>query len=587
MRALCRHHWGHLVFSKTRMRLPKARQGKPPAPAHGPCAAIAAAQPEREGETLNLFPRARAGIKLDSGVRECAMSTAVRGVKFPFIFIVLVLFAPALAGAQGGSSGTPIEIVPNVRASAQSFALSPDMARLATGEFNGEVKLWDFATGRLLRTFPRHAKSVQDLMFLADGNQILSAAEDMTVKLWDSAAGRLLREVELKSPAEYFWAIKLSPDGKRALTAQTEKGEDSNGLMKLWELDTGRVIRTFRTNAHGIAFSPDGRRVVSQAPSANYACTGQIAVVWDANTGRQLQQLQGHSKCSSIDRVAFSSDVTRLATSASDKVVRLWNLATAKELFAFNHPAYVREIAYSADGAWILTSADDNQVRLWNASSGQLVKSFKRDGFGFTNALAFLPDGKRALSSYTVISGFELWSLPSGEPVRQFGDRRNCCGLAVFMSDSTQVIFGGDKVHRWDAGSGSFIEVLDGFGVGAYTKAFTRDAKHALWWLPDGSLRITEASTGRVLGSLERSLRKEHKHFTGLALSEDGTQVLSSRYDQPVSLWDAKSGTLVRTFARQNIYSVAFSPDGKRALLGDSNGTIELLELSSGRQVWS
>jgi WD40 repeat protein len=73
-----------------------------------------------------------------------------------------------------------------------SVAFSSD-GRLAISESDDGLKLWDVRTGRLLRTFGKPAGGVNSVAFSPDGHTVLSGGVDRTLKLWDTAIGELLR----------------------------------------------------------------------------------------------------------------------------------------------------------------------------------------------------------------------------------------------------------------------------------------------------------------------------------------------------------------------------------------------------------
>src|SRR5207249_2828373 len=75
-----------------------------------------------------------------------------------------------------------------------------------------EVKLWDVATGRCLRTFEGHMGDVKVVRFSADAQLALSGSTDLTMKVWDVASGRCLRTIEAGVGEVY--AACLSADGK-------------------------------------------------------------------------------------------------------------------------------------------------------------------------------------------------------------------------------------------------------------------------------------------------------------------------------------------------------------------------------------
>jgi WD40 repeat protein len=96
-------------------------------------------------------------LRTEVGRREMVQSVVCR-LALAFVLIGLVGFAPASIQAQEAGGPSSVEIVPNVPHSPVSLALSPDRRMLLSGGYDGSVKLWDFATGRLLRTFLGHSQ---------------------------------------------------------------------------------------------------------------------------------------------------------------------------------------------------------------------------------------------------------------------------------------------------------------------------------------------------------------------------------------------------------------------------------------------
>ena len=82
------------------------------------------------------------------------------------------------------SRGIPVRV--------SSVAFSPDGARIASGSDDHTIKLWDAASGRLLRTFEGHSDWVRSVAFSPDGARIASGTDDQTIRLWDAASGALL-----------------------------------------------------------------------------------------------------------------------------------------------------------------------------------------------------------------------------------------------------------------------------------------------------------------------------------------------------------------------------------------------------------
>src|SRR5262249_34532947 len=147
------------------------------------------------------------------------------------------------------------EVVPQVSHSVSSIVFSSDGSHILSGSREPNVKLWDVATGRVLRTFQTNANSVQGVGLSRDGTRALSV--DRAVKLWNAATGELVRTLELSS--DDLYAAALSPDGARVLTG-------GNTTLKLWDADTGTLLNTLEDRSaqvRSLAFSTDGNRAVS------------------------------------------------------------------------------------------------------------------------------------------------------------------------------------------------------------------------------------------------------------------------------------------------------------------------------------
>ncbi|HKB42430.1 MAG TPA: hypothetical protein VKD72_38745 [Gemmataceae bacterium] len=92
------------------------------------------------------------------------------------------------------------------------------------------MKVWDAATGEVIRTLSGHAGYVWGVAFSPGGRYLASASWDSTVKVWDLKAGREV--CTLRGHAGHVWGVAFSPDGKRLASASGYAGK---GEIKVWD----------------------------------------------------------------------------------------------------------------------------------------------------------------------------------------------------------------------------------------------------------------------------------------------------------------------------------------------------------------
>ena len=138
------------------------------------------------------------------------------------------------------------------------------------------------------------------------------------------------------------------------------------------------------------------RRVENLWNLKDYGKPGE-AIVWDAQTGRSLLMLKGHS--AGVSSVAFSPDGTQIITGSWDKTAKVWDTQTGREIRTLTgHTEGVSSVAYSPDSQQVVTGSYDKTVKVWNTQTGQVVLkllTYDPTGIGF---VAFSPDGQRIVA---------------------------------------------------------------------------------------------------------------------------------------------------------------------------------------------
>jgi WD40 repeat protein len=90
--------------------------------------------------------------------------------------------------------------------------------------------------------------------------------------------------------------------------------------------------------------------------------------------------------------VAFSPDGTRIAAASHDQTARIWDAETGKELLTLSgHTSGVLVVAFSPDGQRLVTGSSDGTAKVWDALTGQLLETLP-GGLGEVWGVAFSPD---------------------------------------------------------------------------------------------------------------------------------------------------------------------------------------------------
>jgi RNA polymerase sigma-70 factor (subfamily 1) len=116
-------------------------------------------------------------------------------------------------------------------AESTSVAFSPDGAVLATGRADGQIRLWDTATGQLRGELVGHRMPVHSLTFSPDGKVLASGGEDGTVRLWHLASGREHFTLPAR-PGGSVRMLAFAPDGHLLAAAYTGSREGDG--VALW-----------------------------------------------------------------------------------------------------------------------------------------------------------------------------------------------------------------------------------------------------------------------------------------------------------------------------------------------------------------
>jgi WD40 repeat protein len=427
---------------------------------------------------------------------------------------------------------------------AVSVAFNSTGSLLASGSRDGLVHIFPMTGAReLLRI--AHGSPVSQIAFHPKTNQLVTATDDGHVRLFDGDHAKLLADFQCPGKAG---AASFSPSGE-VIAALSE------GVVSLFDPEHRKLLRTMPAGdaAFNLAFSKDGSRLAAAA--------GDFAFVWDVATGRQLLKAT-HAASSEtlipmrwIADAAISPDGKFLAyASKGDKLARVWNVETGRQILALKHDSSVAAVAFNADGTRLGTGAYDGTARVWELPSGREIDRISHGGG--SEVVEFSPSGDRFAAS-----GMD-GSVSVSEPRR--ADRPAYFDLPVeahsvaFSPDGRRFAIGTGSVHysplvKIVEAGGNILREIEFHGASDVEKLFFLNPNELVAQWGDKLFLIAVDKSSVTLLPEIRGEKRIEPWSNVLAIQRDG---VSRLYALP---------GLQQTASLQDPASV--SPDGPRAAL--------------------
>lgn len=537
------------------------------------------------------------------------------------------------------------------RQGARTIAFSPDGRTLASSGHEDSIRLWDVRTGRLLRRY-RGTESDRSraIAFSPDGKRLVSGGRSGLVRLWDVKSGKEV--YKKRAQKEDVYSIAYAPDGRTFATAadgwirlwDVSTGADllrlgpgwwasfspdgktlaaGGGDIRLWNLETGADPLVIENAGAGqVVFINGGKRFIStgartEPGTTEFGVGASISVlrVWDAATGKLLDEFEAEEPDRGLCRIALSEDGKILASGHYERL-RIWDVQTGKVIRTIDGEPTVQYGQYgpaiSPDGK-ILASLDvKNGIWLWDIATGRRLLDHLESHGGQVTSVSWARDGRRVATAGTD-SMVRVWDPVGGRLVQKFRLSTLWARAVLFSADGRTVVAAGEArdpktrervgvVKLFSVATGKELRVIDmpGRAMGAALSqdgkllAVAAETEPFTSAFPGGTIHVWEFGTGAKLAEL----RGYKHHFPQMTFSPDGKSLFCLSASQTVRHWSLPEGKELGRFTvgERTSFSRAgcFAADAKAVFMtkksrSEGSSFVELIarELPTGKERFS
>jgi len=292
-------------------------------------------------------------------------------------------------------------------------------------------------------------------------------------------SGVLLLGIGITQGYGYFKSQEVNPQ-IAPINSPTNKLTTRKKISEHSFLD--KTLTGHSDSVQSVVYSPDGRYLASGSGDKNIK-------IWEVATGKQLRTLTGHSD--TVSSVLYSPDGRYLASGSNDKNIKIWEVATGKQLRTLTgHYGEVYSVIYSPDGRYLASGSWDKNIKIWEVATGKQLRTLTGHSSPVLSVV-YSPDG-RYLASGTGDKNTKIWEVATGKKLRTLTGHSNVVWSVVYSPDGRYLASGSwDKTTKiWEVATGKKLRTLTGHSNVVWSVVYSPDGRYLASGSGDKTIKI-------------------------------------------------------------------------------------------------
>lgn len=404
-----------------------------------------------------------------------------------------------------------------------------------------------------------HTAPITDIVISEDGRYIISGSFDGTIHLWDALSKKELRVFDTQSMGHLELALK----------GNLLAGATNEGVLKIWQLDDGKLLNSFSFEDNPINkmdFHPKKSEMLLGLAD------GKIMLLNYENKKRS-KSVQAHAEW--VNDLGFSANGKSFFTCGEEGLF-LWKkrrLSKKKELLK----TQTTTAKFSEDGAYLISGDEDGMVKVFETAKGTPISTLK----GHKQRLIYtdISRDNGTIVSVDFSGKAKVWNVQTQDTIQTFGVGKGTTSMVLHPDGRTLMTGFRKDIRLWRTETGKKITDLTGliedwesksinavrFGVDTQSIVSAGERTLRFW---------TETSSEKIeLGDI----------IEQVILHPDGRHVATLEENGQIVLWDVITKDTVRTFYGKSNY-ITFTENG-HLILGYSGRQLYIWQTGTGELV--